>query len=215
MSPNRLGRARRKRACRVPRRRRPQAAQPRAARRLSGSAEGSGRAAVSLAPPLGLGFPAARRAAAPRCGPSARRERAFTKPMSFAYSRKHWRHMFSSYLRMRPLELEHTRLRGDHAPAGPPRQLRRHADGARRIARAALQRKAAWRVRSAVSRPQHSTLDTSPRRAAACRTPRTRCGRPCCARCCGSSTPRRTPWLREERDDKRAHPMIHPELRQH
>lgn len=40
---------------------------------------------------------------------------AFWKPMSLAYSRKHWRQMFMPYLRMRPHLLAHTRLRGGAA----------------------------------------------------------------------------------------------------
>lgn len=37
---------------------------------------------------------------------------AFTKPMSLAYCLKHWRHMLSPYLRIRPCLLAHTRLHG-------------------------------------------------------------------------------------------------------
>lgn len=35
---------------------------------------------------------------------------AFLKPMSAAYSRKHWRHRFIEYLRMRPARWVQTRL---------------------------------------------------------------------------------------------------------
>ena len=50
------------------------------------------------------------RVCTPRGGRAA--ARALTKPMSLAYSRKHWRHMSSAYLRIRPFWLPQTRLRG-------------------------------------------------------------------------------------------------------
>ncbi len=46
-------------------------------------------------------------------GNGSRLIRTLMKPMSAAFSRKHWRQMFSPYLRMIPWLLLHTRLRGD------------------------------------------------------------------------------------------------------
>lgn len=43
--------------------------------------------------------------------PNAAPALTLMKPMSLAYWRKHCRHMFSPYLRIRPWRLEHTRLR--------------------------------------------------------------------------------------------------------
>lgn len=39
---------------------------------------------------------------------------ALTKPMSLAYCLKHWRHMLSPYLRIRPCRFEQTRLEEKH-----------------------------------------------------------------------------------------------------
>ena len=38
--------------------------------------------------------------------------RTLMKPMSFAYWRKHWRHILRPYFRIRPCRFEQTRLRG-------------------------------------------------------------------------------------------------------
>lgn len=51
------------------------------------------------------------------------------KPMSLAYWRKHCRHMFSPYLRMRPWRLEHTRLRGEQREAREGGEWRRGGRG--------------------------------------------------------------------------------------
>lgn len=46
----------------------------------------------------------------PLSRPSTRPRRTLMKPMFLAYSRKHWRQVLRSYLRMMPLLLPHTRL---------------------------------------------------------------------------------------------------------
>jgi len=103
-------------------------------------------------PTLGFGIsPPPQRAA----GPGG--TRAFTKPMSLAYSRKHWRHMSSAYLRIRPFWLEHTRLRdrAQRSVSASPQRSATHATHARRLGQAprggaacAARRRAAERVRS-------------------------------------------------------------------
>merc|ERR1711979_180466 len=46
----------------------------------------------------------------------ARSQSIFLKPMSLAYSRKHWRHMSSLYLRIMPCRLEQARQQREPCP---------------------------------------------------------------------------------------------------
>jgi hypothetical protein len=154
-----------------------------AGRQFSGSAQGRRvRPASPRNPRVWAETCAPQRAAGARSGP-----RAFTKPMSLAYSRKHWRHMSSAYLRMSPFWLEHTRLRSGAAARQREPPAPRKACSAGRVRHAERppgQQRPAVR-RASARRPKRSQGESSRR---------TSCGRPWSGRSGGCSTPRRSPW---------------------
>ena len=51
----------------------------------------------------------------PETGDHGVRQRTLMKPMSFAYWRKHWRHILRPYFRIRPCRFEQTRLQKETA----------------------------------------------------------------------------------------------------
>ena len=59
--------------------------------------------------------PTAGLSAPPKTGDHGVRQRTLMKPMSFAYWRKHWRHILRPYFRIRPCRFEQTRLQKETA----------------------------------------------------------------------------------------------------